>query len=340
MTRRLHLVALAAAALALTAGPAAADDFCVGGPGCEFQAIQPALDAAQANPGHDRVLIGPGAWAGSTVATGDVEIRGSGPATTIDGLVLGAGTTLEDATVAGAPALRVVAHTGAATVRRTRLIGRGGSVVSSESGALTIRDALIDARAPETGPALTTAAAEAAALHTVDVESATLLGHGQEAIEARAVDPADHVTVTLRDTVAAGFGADALARTGAGVANMSLDYVDVFPAAEVVQHAAGTLTTAAVLHVAPGFAADGITPAAGSPLIDAATPGGFGVGELDLLGDPRLAALGCGEARRDIGAVETAGSCRPRRHRTLRLRYVRRDGHYATRVIDAPLTVG
>ena len=94
-------VALAAAALALTAGPAAADDFCVGGPGCEFQAIQPALDAAQANPGHDRVLIGPGAWAGSTVATGDVEIRGSGPATTIDGLVLGAGTTLTQDAPAG-----------------------------------------------------------------------------------------------------------------------------------------------------------------------------------------------------------------------------------------------
>ena len=82
---------------------------------------------------------------------------------------------------------------------------------------------------------------------------------------------------------------------------------------------------------APGFAADGFTPAAGSPLIDAATPGAFGIGELDLLGHPRLAAFGCRTARRDIGAVEATGSCR--RHRVPRWR---RWGPG----FDAPLTVG
>jgi hypothetical protein len=297
-----HTAFVAVAAIALTAGPATAKDFCVGAVGCEFQSIQPALDAAAVNPGHDRVTIGPGEWTGTAVVGGDVEIEGSGASTAI----------------AGAPAMRVLAGTGAAVIRRVRLVGS----VSAESGALTIRDALIDARQAGSSAAVTTATAVAPALHTVDLESVTLLGAGQQAIDARAVDPADHVSVSLRDSVVSGFGFQALARSGAGVANMSLDYSDVFPASEVVQHAAGTLSTTAVLHAAPGFAADGFTPAAGSPLIDAATPGAFGIGELDLLGHPRLAAFGCHAARRDIGAVEAVAGCerrQPRHSRRLTL---------------------
>jgi len=118
----------------------------------------------------------------------------------------------------------------------------------------------------------------------------------------------------------------AFARSGAGVANLSLDYDDVFPASGVLQHGAGTLATTAVLHAAPGFAADGFTPAAGSPLIDAATPGAFGIGELDLAGHARLAASGCHAARRDIGAVEASGGCRRAvlRHRRWRTTQISR----------------
>jgi len=304
--------AAAVVAAALTAGPAAAEDFCVGaGAGCSGS-VQEAVDAAAASPGHDRVLIGPGAWAGTAVVNGDLEIEGSGAATEL----------------AGAPAIRV--QGGTVTVRRARLVGSGGSVVSAQSGALTIRDALIDGRLGS-GPALT------AASGTVDVESVTLLGAGQQAIDARASNPSDHVTVSLRDSVVSGFGAHALSRTGAGVANLSLDYADVFPASDVAQQAAGTLTTNAVSHADPRLGSDGFTPLPGSPLIDAATPGAFGAGELDLLGNARLRAFGCGAARRDIGAVEAAGSCQVPRHRTLRLRYVRRAGRYALRVrLTAP----
>ena len=276
--------AAAAAAAALTAGPAAATDFCVGGPGCGFQSLQPALDAASANPGHDRIVVGAGTWP-DVVAGGDIEIDGSGPSTVLAGL-------------------RVAAGDAPATVRRVRIVG----TVTAASGALMIRDALIEAHGGDV--AVTTAASA-----TVDLQSDTLLGNGGQAIDARALNATDHVTVTVRDSVVSGFGPQALARTGAGVANLSLDYVDVFPASEVVQHAAGTLTAGWVLHAEPGFAADGFTPAAGSPLIDAATPGAFGIGELDLLGHPRLAAFGCHAARRDIGAVETAAACERRHHR-------------------------
>jgi hypothetical protein len=279
-------------AAALTAGPAAAKDFCVGpDAGCS-PSVQGALDAANANPGHDRVLVGAGVWT-DVVAGGDVEVDGSGPATAFGGL-------------------RVAAGDGATTVRRVRIAG----TVAAESGTLSIRDALIDARAGS-GPGLT------AASGSVDLTSVTLLGAGQQAIDAHAPEPADHVSVSLRDSVVSGFGAQALSRSGAGVANMSLDYVDVFPGSDVVQHAAGTLTENAVTHADPRLGADGITPMAGSPLIDAATPGAFGGGELDLLGNPRLRASGCGTARRDIGAVEAVGTCRPRHHRWLGLRWKR-----------------
>jgi hypothetical protein len=299
--------AAAAVAAALTAGPAAAKDFCVGdGAGCSGS-VQEAVDAAAASPGHDRVLIGPGAWSGTVVVTGDIEIEGSGAPTEI----------------VGSPAIRV--QGGTVALRRARLVGSGGSVVSAQSGALTIRDALIDGRFG-IGPAVT------AASGSVDIESVTLLGAGQQAIDARAFNPSDHVTVSVRDSVVSGFGAHALSRAGAGVANLSLDYADVFPASDVTQQAAGTLTANAVMHVDPRFAGDGITPMAGSPLIDAATPGAFGAGELDLLGNARLRAFGCDAARRDIGAVEATGSCQMQRHRSLRLRYVRREGRYALRV--------
>jgi hypothetical protein len=303
--------AAAVVAAALTAGPAAAKDFCVGaGAGCSGS-VQEAVDAAAASPGHDRVLVGPGMWGGTMVVAGDVEIEGSGAATEI----------------VGSPAIR--AQGGTVAVRRARLVGSGGSVASAQSGALTIRDALIDGRLGS-GPAVT------AASGSVDLESVTLLGAGQQAIDARAWNPSDHVTVSLRDSVISGFGAHALSRTGAGVANLSLDYADVFPASDVTQQAAGTLTANAVVHVDPRFGSDGITPLPGSPLIDAATPGAFGAGELDLLGNARLRAFGCGGARRDLGAVEVAGSCQAQRRRTLRLRYVRHDGRYALRVRLTP----
>jgi hypothetical protein len=290
--------AAAVVAAALTAGPAAAKDFCVGAGGGCSASVQEAVDAAAASPGHDRVLIGPGAWAGSVVVTGDVEIEGSGASTEI----------------IGSPAIR--AQGGNVAVRRARLVGGGGSVVSAQSGALTVRDALIDGRLGS-GPAVT------AASGSVDLESVTLLGAGQQAIDARASNPSDHITVSLRDSVISGFGAHALSRTGAGVANLSLDYADVFPASDVTQQAAGTLTAHAVLHVDPRFGSDGITPLPGSLLIDAATPGAFGAAELDLLGNRRLLAFGCGTARRDIGAVEAVGGCQPPRHRRLRIWHAR-----------------
>src|SRR5215218_4664780 len=81
MLPRLRSIALAAlAAAALTAGPAAAKDFCtLGVAGCDSPSggVQQALDAAKSNPGPDRVLIGGGAWNGHFFVADDVTIEGT-----------------------------------------------------------------------------------------------------------------------------------------------------------------------------------------------------------------------------------------------------------------------
>ena len=69
------------------------------------------------------------------------------------------------------------------------------------------------------------------------------------------------------------FGSRALSRTGNDTTNLSLDHVDVFPAAPVQESGAGTFTAADVTNADPAFGPDGFTPAAGSPLLDAGTPG-------------------------------------------------------------------
>jgi hypothetical protein len=402
MPRHLRSTAFCAvAAVALMAGPAAAKDFCtVGIPGCNASpnGVQGALDAAAANDGPDRVLIGSGMWVGNFHASGDVTIQGSPDGTalrqsnfgsgagdpftltlsgagavvrdlrialptgygprglalqagasaekvTVDGAgaaqatgvalgtsarfsgsvdlpeqdiaaTMGAGSGIIDARIAGGPAVLVQAGGGGALIRRSTIVRRNSSAVTAISGALTIEDTLIDARAPGPGAALSTYADPPTGAHSVDLRNVTMLGHGDEQYSFGIHNIAtvgDAATVTARDTVVANFGSNALFRGGPGTANLSLDHVDVFPASAAQGSGPGALTTTAVTNADPGFAADGFTPAAGSPLIDAGRPGPLGSDEsaTDLAGNPRVVAFGCGDAVRDLGAIEAVGSCAP-----------------------------
>ena len=231
------------------------------------------------------------------------------------GVVAWYGVEIFNSRLSGAPALHVQADTGGTTVHHSTLVGRGGAVVTSGSGALTMRDTLVDGRAPGSGTGISTYAQSSSGLHTIDMRHVTVLGHGDDAqsvgVDARSFGPSETVTVNVRDSVIAGFGSHALSRVGAGAANLSLDHVAVSPASAVQESGAGVLTTSALTNADPGFAADGFTPAPGSPLIDAGTPGPLDSGEspLDLAGNPRIVAFGCGEPRRDLGAVEAVGSC-------------------------------
>jgi hypothetical protein len=231
------------------------------------------------------------------------------------GVVAWYGVEIFNSRLSGAPALHVQADTGGTTVHHSTLIGRGGAVVTSGSGALTMRDTLVDGRAPGSGTGISTYAQSSSGLHTIDMRHVTVLGHGEDAqstgIDARSFGSNETVTVNVRDSVVAGFGSHALTRVGAGTANLSLDHVAIFPASAVQESGSGVLTTSHLTNADPGFAADGFTPAPGSPLIDAGTPGPVDSGEspFDLAGNPRVLAFGCGEARRDLGAIEAVGGC-------------------------------
>jgi len=177
-----------------------------------------------------------------------------------------------------------------------------------------MEDSVVDARAPGTGAAVSTYSSNAALVHRATLRNVTLLGHGDEAYSIGIDDRAyagESVTVDVRDSVVANFGTHALQRIAGGAADLNLDHVDVFPASDVTQSGAGTVTSNAVTNADPQFAADGFTPTAGSPLIDAGTAGGLDAAEspLDLAGNPRIVAFGCGSAIRDLGAIEVPGRC-------------------------------
>jgi PKD repeat protein len=117
-------------------------------------------------------------------------------------------------------------------------------------------------------------------------------------------------SITLSDSVISG-PATALERSAVtgGTANLTASYDD-YPAGTYTGTGAGSTTESDVLHAGPDFldpATGAFALAAGSPLIDAGTPGGLAPGEpaTDLAGDPRiLAGNGTCVARRDIGAYE------------------------------------
>jgi hypothetical protein len=257
--------------------------------------------------------------AGADVATGvniGAGARFSGSVDLPDnntGATMDAGAGITDARIAGGPAVLVHAGAGGAVIRRSTIVRHANNVVMVPSGALTIEDSLLDARAPGPGAAVSTYSLYGAAVHKVDLRNVTMLGHGDEpysiGIYAIPSSASDALTVTARDTVVANFGSNALYRVD--TANLNLDHVDVFPASTAHETGAGTLTTTDVTSVDPGFTADGFTPAPGSPLIDVGTPGPVDSGEspLDLAGSPRVLAFGCGEARRDLGAIEAVGGC-------------------------------
>jgi hypothetical protein len=223
---------------------------------------------------------------------------------------------VSDSTIAGSPAVYAQPSTSEATVLRSTLVGHGSSVVNSTKGALKLQDDLIDARDPGAGHGLTTMSYIGVA-HTVDLRNVTLLGHGDDfssrGLDVSSVGPGEVVTVTARDSVVTNFGSRALYRTGNDTTNLSLDHVDVFPASPVQESGPGSFTAADVTNADPAFGPDGFTPTAGSPLIDAGTPGPLDPSEspTDLLGNSRIVASGCGDPRRDLGAIEAPGGCVP-----------------------------
>ena len=293
--RRLALIAGAAPALlALAAAPAAATTYCVGFERADCVTGLTAAEAFDAAVDGDRIELGDvQATAALDDAGRKLEIVGAGEGVT----QLEGGLTLSDAesTLTGA------------TVHDLTLTGTAGRV--EVVGAAVLRGAarLQGARVRGTG---VDAAAGTPRLDTVVVDQAT-----GPALRVRcgAVLQARHVTLTgtpgeLVQTDCATARADVAESilwgpTGAGFAGPGTVTTDHADYREQPGHTAGPGDR----HDPPGFVPGSARLAAGSPLIDAGTPGALDPAEWPEDGDglPRVAdGSGDGTLVRDLGAFE------------------------------------
>lgn len=291
--RRVALIVVAGAVAAGAALPAAAaaTAYCVGfdRSGCETRATaaQAFADAA----GGDRIELGAlTATAPLDDAGRALDVVGSGEALTVLGdLTLSApgsqltGATVDDLQLTGTAAQ--VRVTGVATLhasaalRAATVVGSGG--VDAAGGTPRLESVALDLTG---GPGLRVGCATLHARHV------TLVGTPDAAVTTACSTS----EVRVSDSVL--WVADPFAGPRAVVT----EYTD-YPAAP--DHADGPGDR----HLAPGFAAGGLRPAAGSPLLDAGTPGALADADWPEDGDrlPRAAdGDGDGVPVRDMGAFE------------------------------------
>jgi hypothetical protein len=199
----------------------------------------------------------------------------------------------------------------------TRSTVTGPWAVSTDNGTAHVYDSLLDVSPGGSISGLFGLVAEqpnnGASTPTIIARNVTIVGGGGGSVGAAAIAnyTGQVAGVTLTDSVISG-PATALSRSAnLGQANLTTNYDD-YPAGTYAGTGSGSTTESHVLHVNPDFlnpAMGAFALAAGSPLIDAGTPGGLSSGEprTDLIGLPRiLAGKGTCTARRDIGAYEYA----------------------------------
>jgi hypothetical protein len=204
----------------------------------------------------------------------------------------------------------VGAFGGAATVRRSTLSAGLGAV--ADGSRLAITDSVIDAAQigvgafPGFGLVGTTA--------TVDLARMTIVGGGKVGVFADADEAGEHATVHMRDSVINNNDTPVArsATNGATTANVTTER-SLYPVAtQPINVGPGHITETGHLTVNPGLvdeAGGDFHLAAGSPLIDAGTPGDLPAGAVDRDGRAR-ASDGDGDCAHvsDIGAFEYQGS--------------------------------
>jgi len=210
---------------------------------------------------------------------------------------------------------------GAITLDRVQILNAAVGVMISR-GTATVRNSLIRT-APANGAAainVTNTNVGATAAMTLNITRSTLVASGvdQDAIQAYANGANHTLAITAHDTAFFTAGASTLdihCRANAvngGTLTLDLQRSAVREAGVQVDDACAfnglaagnnlAFTGATELVIAP--AEGDYTPRAGSPLIDAGTPGALG-GEQDLMGRTRVVdGTGDGSAIRDIGAFE------------------------------------
>jgi hypothetical protein len=284
-------------ALLAAAAPAAATTYCVGvqRPGCETRATA-AQAFADADADGDRIELGAVTATSALANAHAITVVGAGESVTD----LRGGVTLSDpraaltgATVHGldltgvATGVRiegVAALRGNAALRSATV--RGDRGVDAADGTPSLESVLLDLSA---GPGLRVRCGT-----TLQARHVTLLGRPDAAVTTLCASS----TARVRDSILWGPPGTGFAGPGAVVTDHS-DY------RAVAGHGPG----AGDREVEPGFAPGSARLAAGSPLIDAASPEALAATEWpeDRAGLPRIAdGDGNGAAARDLGAFELA----------------------------------
>jgi hypothetical protein len=204
------------------------------------------------------------------------------------------------------------------TVRRSTLRAGFGAIVAK--GHLAMSDTLIDLRANEWGIGVDAAGGSSVVRDgtpVADLDRLTIVGANASSIDLAGVASisdgnANSATVRLRDSVINGTGIPvARLATNGATANLITDRSSYGASVSPnFDSGPGSIVARNRLIVSPGFVGNGdFHLAAGSPLIDAGTPGSVPAGALDRDGRPR-ASDGNGDCARvsDIGAFEYQGT--------------------------------
>jgi hypothetical protein len=227
--------------------------------------------------------------------------------------VVDTGTVSDSTLIAHSGNAAVVAVGSQATVRRSTLYAPVGAI--ADNGHLTISDSLIDLRGlgAGAGVAAMPGAGGVGKVSSLDVDRTTIVGSGGKlGVLAIADSAGKSATAHVRDTVISGFATPVgrAAMDATSSAKLTTDR-SVYPSpATPVDEGPGSLVQTRHMAVSPQFVGNGdFHLAAGSPLIDAGTPGAVPAGATDRDGRPR-ASDGNGDCAHvsDIGAFEYRGT--------------------------------
>jgi hypothetical protein len=249
---------------------------------------------AGASLSHSRVNVGDDGWAVVTTDQG----------------------TVTDSVIDAPHGAAIVAAGTEMTVRRSTLRAFQGATVAK--GHLAVSDTLIDLRANTFGIGVNAAGGSnlGTGVAAADVDRVTIVGSNPSGTDiAGVVAQGDGAgsggVVRMRDSVISGIGLPVArqGRTGA-TANVTTDRSSYGANVTPFDSGPGQLIEHNRLIVSPQFVGNGdFHLAAGSPLIDAGTPGSVPAGAVDRDGRPR-ASDGNGDCTRvsDIGAFEYQGT--------------------------------
>lgn len=265
--------------------------------------------AATADAGLDGALVR--IDAGGQLSHAFVDAGTTMGVFTTDSLAAGE-AIISDSEIHGAPAINAWAA-GTTTIVRDRLVVTKDlyAGVLGLGGTTNVRDTLVDLRNIAAGVGLAASSVNVGNA-TLDARRVTVVGSGSQALGAEIQSDVANgsASLSMADSLLRDVGVRVL-RKNTGIATVTLDHVDTWPA--VPDQVNGLVVAdVASVYADPLLGAD-LVPQPGSPLIDRAAPLAGADGATDVAGTQRsLDGDGDCTAVPDIGAFEApAAACVP-----------------------------